>query len=116
LPGVWLVLTGHEPDLIPDAKGAPVTPTECRALALALEPDSSAAPGPRLRLASGLHDERAASDLVAIHARLTAAVDEASTIYHPHVDLDPGPIGPSHTIAAASGLRLEWATEIRGTR
>jgi hypothetical protein len=116
LPGVWLVLTGHEPDLIPDAKGAPVSPTECRALALALEPDSPVVPGPRLRLVSGLNDKPAAVDLVAHHARLAAVMDDASTIYHPHIDIDPTSAGPSHTIAAASGLRLEWATEIRGTR
>jgi hypothetical protein len=115
LPGVWLVLTGHEPDLVPDAKGAPVSPTECRALALALEPDTSAAPGPRLRVVTA-HDEFAAADLVQLHARLAAAMDDASTLYHPHIDFDPVPAGPAHMIAAASGLRLEWTTEIRGTR
>jgi hypothetical protein len=114
LPGVWLVLTGHEPDLVPDASGGPASPTECRALALALEADSPAAPGPRLRIVSS-QDELATADLVPLHARLAAVMEEASTIYHPHIDLDPGPAGPSHAIAAGSGLRLEWANENRGT-
>jgi hypothetical protein len=113
LPGVWLVLTGHEPDLVPDAKGAPVSPTECRALALALEPDDES-PAARLRLVSGSPEEDAVPDLVDLHARIAAALDVASSIYRPHIDLQPK---PCHAIAAVSGLRLEWSLDApRGTR
>jgi hypothetical protein len=107
LPGVWLVLTGHEPDLVPDAKGTPISPTECRALALALEPDDGSTT-PRLRLVSGSVDETMAPDLVDLHARIASALDDASSIYRPHLDLGAGPL---HAIAAASGLRLEWSVD-----
>ncbi len=115
LPGVWLVLTGHEPDLIPDAKGGARLAHRVPRLALALESETPAAQGPRLRIVAA-HDEVVAPDLVALQSRLAGVMDDASTIYHPHIELDPGPAGPSHTIAAAAGLRLEWTAEIRETR
>ncbi len=105
LPGVWFVLTGHDPDLIPDAKGAPVTPTECSALALALEPDAGAvAQGPRLRMVSGPAGESAAVSLVDLHARIAATLDRTATL----LGRDRPAPGASHAIAASSGLRLEW--------
>jgi hypothetical protein len=90
LPGVWLMLTGHEPDLIPDSN----VPTESRALALALTPDDgTASRSPRLRIvASDGVDDPGPLDLVDLHARLAAGLD------------DP------RAIASASGLRLEWTT------
>jgi hypothetical protein len=49
LPGVWVVLTGWEPEPITDAKGVLLTPDcVCQAIALALVPLASG--GPRLSL------------------------------------------------------------------
>lgn len=52
VPGVWLVLTGWSPELVPEPKGvAPPEGIECQALALALRPAGSVAvaAGPRFR-------------------------------------------------------------------
>jgi hypothetical protein len=90
LPGVWLVLTGHEPEFVP---GAPAASSECRALALALTPDDGR-PSRRQKLlliASDGDDDPDPPDLVALHARL-----------------DGGSIGAG-TIAAVPGFRHEWA-------
>jgi hypothetical protein len=47
VPGVWLVLTGWVPELIPEAKNcAPPSGTECHALALALVPAGMPGDGP----------------------------------------------------------------------
>ena len=36
VPGVWLVLTGWSPELVPDRSGGPPAATDCQALAIAL--------------------------------------------------------------------------------
>jgi hypothetical protein len=50
-PGVWVVVSTWEPELIPDAQGEPTGPTTCHAIALALVPSRSGWQGPRLRVA-----------------------------------------------------------------
>ncbi len=54
LPGLWVVLSGAEPEYIPveGGDGAPTTPTTCLAAVLALEPLDSTEPGPRMRVAT----------------------------------------------------------------
>lgn len=37
LPGLWVVLTGHEPELVPRRDDGPMQPTDCLAVALALQ-------------------------------------------------------------------------------
>jgi hypothetical protein len=58
LPGVWVVLTGWEPEFIPDREGRPTGPAECRALALALTTSRRGWPGPQLRIMPGSIKER----------------------------------------------------------
>jgi hypothetical protein len=67
VPGVWLVLSGWSPELVPDRKGggpatatgsgAPAADIECRALALALRPAGTGPgvgeSGPRFRVQIG---------------------------------------------------------------
>jgi len=53
LRGVWLVLTGWDPEPVPDAKGAPPAGVVCAGLALALTPARAGWPGLRLRVAFG---------------------------------------------------------------
>jgi hypothetical protein len=42
VPGLWLVLSGWSPELVPDGEGEPIGDCECQALALVLVPPSSA--------------------------------------------------------------------------
>lgn len=54
IPGLWLVLTGHHPEQVPDETEEPTnSPCECLALALALAPDDPLTPGPRLLIDPG---------------------------------------------------------------
>jgi hypothetical protein len=76
VPGVWLVLSGWSPELVPDRKGggpatatgsgAPSADIECQALALALRPvgtgPGAGANGPRFRVQIG---EEPAAEAVA---------------------------------------------------
>ncbi|MBI3409545.1 MAG: hypothetical protein HY040_14490 [Planctomycetes bacterium] len=51
LPGLWLVLTGFDPEYIPEkGAGKPTQPTTCLAAALALTPDNPSAGLPSLRV------------------------------------------------------------------
>src|SRR5205085_11137593 len=50
LPGVWLVLTGWQPEPVPDAHGHTATPSVCGAVALALLPGRQDWRGLRLRM------------------------------------------------------------------
>ncbi len=52
LPGVWVVLTGWDPEPDPNLDKQHVTPSVCNALALALTPTRSGWTGSRLRLVS----------------------------------------------------------------
>jgi hypothetical protein len=54
VPGLWLVLTGWSPELVPDQAGEPIADCWCHALALALGPPSVSGPErPNLRLMQG---------------------------------------------------------------
>jgi hypothetical protein len=53
LPGLWVILTGFDPEYIPEEySGKPAQPTTCRAAALALVPGSPLAGRPFLRVGS----------------------------------------------------------------
>jgi len=52
LPGLWLVLSGHAAEWIPNAKGAHPPAPECVAVALALTADRAGERGPRLSIGS----------------------------------------------------------------
>jgi hypothetical protein len=51
LPGVWVALAQWEPEFIPDHQGKPIGPCLCRAVAVALVPQSSSRCTMRLRIA-----------------------------------------------------------------
>ena len=101
LPGVWLVLTGYDPELVPGPKGEPTTASGCQALALALVPEGADhADRPRLRVVSASGDEAPGPlDLVELHARWVADSEGESANLH----------GPrTLAVAPGAGLRLEW--------
>ncbi len=50
LPGLWLLVTGHESEWIPSADGQPSPPPVCNALALALTPTDTEAVGLQLEV------------------------------------------------------------------
>jgi hypothetical protein len=50
LPGVWMVISGWDPELIPDREGKPTTQSVCRAVALALVPANRGLVGMQLRV------------------------------------------------------------------
>ncbi len=101
VPGVWLVLSGWSPELIPDQQ-IDVSPTrECQALALALTPGTTEPGRPAIRVITGeASDPRAAPvDLVGLAGSLesrggpsprTIATDSSGGI---RVELLEGPAG-----------------------
>lgn len=101
LPGVWLVLSGYDPEFVPGPRGEPTTASECQALALALVPEGpDHSHRPRLRVVPALGDEAPGPlDLADLHARWLADSDDESAGFHGPRTLavDPG-----------AGLRLEW--------
>jgi hypothetical protein len=70
VPGVWLVLSGWSPELIPNGRGAPPAPAsgECQALALALTADRAGIGRPAIRVvtAGGSAPVAPPVDLVAL--------------------------------------------------
>jgi hypothetical protein len=50
LPGVWVVVSGWEPELVPDEQGKPTTACLCQAVALALIPMIQGVPEIELRI------------------------------------------------------------------
>jgi hypothetical protein len=68
VPGVWLVLTGWSPELIPTDRGAAPATSECQALALALTADVAQMGRPVLRVVAGggSAPEGASVDLVSL--------------------------------------------------
>ena len=101
VPGVWLVLSGWSPELVPPRGGDSPAPRECQALAIGLA--LSAGPGGRLafRLSLGLDSHHAAApvDLVALEeilaARAGAGPNAVATdpLGRLRIDLIEGPIG-----------------------
>ncbi|MGP0068766.1 MAG: hypothetical protein ACLQGP_34835 [Isosphaeraceae bacterium] len=74
VPGVWLVLTGWSPELIPSGRGIPPVPVsgECQALAMALIADRAGSGRPSLRVVARgeSNPEAAPVDLVSLAAHL----------------------------------------------
>src|SRR5439155_169645 len=86
LPGVWVVLTGWEPELVPDASGKPRGSSVCKGLAIALGAPQPSWHGPRLRLLPSTQVEgpgapagQAAPNLEALLATLMNA-DKPTTV------------------------------------
>jgi hypothetical protein len=63
VPGVWLVFSGWNPELIPDRCGNEPAADECQALALALVPADGSANRPEFRAVMGKAGEPAAGPL-----------------------------------------------------
>jgi hypothetical protein len=59
VPGVWVVMTGWNPEPVPDRQGRTTTPAVCSAVALALLPSRPGWHGLRLRVAPAVYGERA---------------------------------------------------------
>jgi hypothetical protein len=60
VPGVWLILSGWSPELVPERRGGPPSSGECLALALALTPANGNSEGfPVVRLRNGAANRRA---------------------------------------------------------
>jgi hypothetical protein len=81
LPGLWLVLTGWDPEPVPDGMGSSELESICRGVALALVPRAS--DGPMLRLTTwqpfraaqapgGVSDARTLTELI---GRLTTTAE-----------------------------------------
>jgi hypothetical protein len=66
VPGVWVVLTGWEPEYIPDAEGQPTSPVECQAVAIALTRPRADHKGFRVRVIP-----RSSNEAVPLSARNT---------------------------------------------
>jgi hypothetical protein len=78
VPGVWLVLSGWSPELVPDPTGNPPSAGECMALAVALVGSSNGAGGPALRAVFGPecgHDDDPSRDLPLLAERFGGRVD-----------------------------------------
>ncbi len=101
MPGVWLVVTGHDPEFVPGPDGQPTAPTTCVALALALEPDrGGSSRGPRLRIGAADGSETAGPvDLGDLGAWLSAAAQDDPMIGRPQ----------TFAVDEGDGLRMEWA-------
>ncbi|MFI5453937.1 MAG: hypothetical protein ACHRXM_00640 [Isosphaerales bacterium] len=72
MPGVWLVLSGWSPELVPDRHGNGPAAGECQALAIALVAGGIAGRRPRVRAVVGAEAHHAAApiDLVRLAERL----------------------------------------------
>jgi hypothetical protein len=101
VPGVWLVLSGWSPELVPSRGGDSLAPRECQALAIGLA--VTGGPGGRLAFRASLgtdsHHATAPVDLVALEEILAAragagpkavATDPLGRL---RIDLIEGPIG-----------------------
>jgi len=58
LPGVWLVLSGWSPELVPDRSGGSPAAVDCQALAIALEAPSPSSGGRMFRAKVGDESDR----------------------------------------------------------
>jgi hypothetical protein len=73
VPGVWLVFSGWNPELIPDRCGYEPVADECQALALALVPADRAQSQPEFRAVMGKASHRVASPLDVVELAETLA-------------------------------------------
>jgi hypothetical protein len=101
VPGVWLVLSGWSPELVPLRSGAPPAPKDCYALAIALcaAGNLGGRLSARARLGADFKDVAAPIDLVALDETLanraeprpkTVATDPLGRL---HIDLIDWPTG-----------------------
>ncbi len=101
VPGVWLVLSGWSPELIPERGGGPPAAKDCQALAIALCAAGSARGGHAVRATLGADSRPAEApiDLIALAETLaigaepepkTVATDPLGRL---RIDLSEGPIG-----------------------
>jgi hypothetical protein len=81
LPGIWLLLSGHDPEPILDAQGQVSTPGVCVALALALGKSAAGRQRPRLRLTPGTPTT---VQELASHQNLTAALNALPSVPSVH--------------------------------
>jgi hypothetical protein len=73
LPGLWLVLTGHEQELIPTPHGQPAAPPPlCEGVALAITRSADADAGLNLRVGPGTHPHEAPASEFRLTDFLTA--------------------------------------------
>jgi len=72
VPGVWLVLSGWSPELVPDRRGNCPAAGECRALAIALVAEAIEGRRPAFRAVVGAQSQHAAApvDLVRLAERM----------------------------------------------
>jgi hypothetical protein len=100
--GVWLVLTGWSPELVPDRADGPAVAVECHALAIAMNAIGPPAGRAAIRVRFGSQSRRLAApvDLVALAELLasgkaelprTIATDPLGRL---QIDLIEGPTGP----------------------
>jgi hypothetical protein len=107
LPGVWLVVTGHDPVFVPGPNGEPTTPSVCQAFALALEPFDGTTRRPILQVAAS--DGSGPSgplDFLDLHAQITSMIEDDASLF------GPDPDAPStFSLDEGTGLRLEWSVD-----
>jgi hypothetical protein len=96
LPGLWVILTGHESEPIPQRAGGTRPTAVCHAVALALTPYSNRAAGTQLSIGQARHDARIA---LWPEFHLQLLVDELAA--HPHVPGGQWRLDDTH------GLELE---------
>jgi hypothetical protein len=81
VPGLWLVLTGWDPEPVPDGRGGSLTKSVCRGVALALAPEATAGrrlrltPAPRLRTAGTPDSASTATTLAEVFHHFSATAD-----------------------------------------
>jgi hypothetical protein len=121
LPGVWVILSGWEPELIPDEQGNPTTPCVCKAVALVLRAAQPGWHGLRLRITPATATEASMAQgrptlptLGSLERYLTAAREMVSSVRlvwqfeSGYLELGrntAGVIGPPHGFRARSAQR-----------
>ena len=84
LPGLWLVLTGHDGEVIPHEGEGPAESSTCEAVALGLTPAAAVMPGLNLRICPRDPEPESHDFLAALPAyRLTSLADELTQTDRP---------------------------------
>jgi hypothetical protein len=102
VPGVWLVLTGWSPELVPDLAGGPPMAAECHALAIAMKAAGSPAGRATIRARFDADGRPSAApvDLLALGELLASTTAElpqtiaTDPLGRLQIDLVEGPTGP----------------------
>jgi hypothetical protein len=108
LPGVWVVLTGWDPEPVPDADGKFTTPSVCTGVALALTAPRPGGKGPRLTVHAAPvtgHQEGSAGDR---SGRVTAERVAAA------LAAEAGGAASEWHVGGGAWARLEGAAAARG--